>query len=50
MSILFGPIGLVLPLGIAYGPFTIGVPKKRKKDFIFFLRLLFTNNIYMKKN
>ncbi len=49
MSIFFCPIGLVLPLGIVYGPFTIAVPKKRKKDSIVFLRLLFRSNVYMKK-
>jgi hypothetical protein len=36
MSILVCPIGLILPLGIVYGPFTIGVPKKGKRIPLFF--------------
>jgi hypothetical protein len=31
------------------GPFTIGVPKKGKKNFRIFLELVSTNNIYIKQ-
>jgi len=30
--------------------FIVGVPQKKKKDFMIFLGSLFINNIYMKKN